>query len=234
MPKALDIKGQRFGRLVAVCRAKVPGARNVMWECQCDCGGMTIAAAANLGRSNRSCGCLQSESATASLRINRLLIKGLHGKSGTPEWRVWSKMKDRCYNPNAPKYHRYGGRGIKVCDRWLESFPNFLEDMGQRPSKRRSIDRIDNDGDYCKENCQWATAKGQARNTSTNRWIEIDGIKLCYTDWCKTLGIPLWKAREMVRKRYKAPAQFPTLEAALHFLYHKRQHSNGSTAELLK
>src|SRR5882762_10182478 len=128
MPKALDVKGLRFGRLVAVCRAKVPGARNAMWECQCDCGGMTIAAAANLGRSSRSCGCLLSESATASLRINRLLIKGLHGKSRTPEWNIWFTMKQRCYNPKATKYPRYGGRGIKVCDRWLESFPNFLED----------------------------------------------------------------------------------------------------------
>src|SRR6266566_997055 len=130
MPVALDLTDQRHGRLIVLKRAVAPKSRNAMWECLCDCGNRRIIAAANIGKTTFSCGCLASESATASLRRNRLARANLHGQSDTAEWRIWSKMKDRCSNPNAPKYHRYGGRGIRVCDRWLESFENFLADMG--------------------------------------------------------------------------------------------------------
>jgi len=87
-----------------------------------------------------------------------------HGMTESPEYRIWCGMKDRCGNPQYPKYHRYGGRGIRVCDRWQNSFENFYVDMGQRPSVKFSIDRINNDGNYEPGNCRWATAKEQARN----------------------------------------------------------------------
>ena len=88
-------------------------------------------------------------------------------------------MKHRCLNPNAKKYADYGGRGIKICDRWLESFENFYRDMGERPSKKHSIDRIDNNGNYCPENCRWVTMKEQARNKRTNRTMLYNGKKIC-------------------------------------------------------
>jgi hypothetical protein len=98
-------------------------------------------------------------------------------------------MKRRCYNPNGNRYERYGGRGIKVCDRWLTSFMDFLKDMGRRPPGM-TIGRIDNDGDYCLENCRWQTAKEQANNRIDNRVIEYEGKRSTLSEWANHLKIP--------------------------------------------
>lgn len=102
---------------------------------------------------------------------------------------LWCRIKDRCNNPNKQHYERYGGRGIKVCERWQNSFENFLEDMGERPSEKHSIDRIDVNGDYCKENCRWATKKEQANNTSTNKFLLIDGQLKTIAQWSEIYGV---------------------------------------------
>jgi hypothetical protein len=103
-------------------------------------------------------------------------------------YRLMSNMKTRCYNPNNEAYHRYGGRGIKICDRWLASFWNFVADMGPRP-EGATIDRIDNDGDYTPENCRWATRKENANNTSTNRFITHNGETKTLAEWAELCGI---------------------------------------------
>lgn len=112
-----------------------------------------------------------------------------HKKSHIPEYKVWVAMKGRCLNPRNPSYKNYGGRGIAVCENWKNSFSQFYEDMGPRPSKNMTLERIDNDGNYCPENCEWATRSSQNRNHRRNRKIQIDGETLCLTDWAEKYGI---------------------------------------------
>jgi hypothetical protein len=121
-----------------------------------------------------------------------------HDMSRTPEIRSWQHMKGRCYNENDKKYPRYGGRGIKVCDKWLESFENFYEDMGDRPP-RTSLDREDNDGNYEPGNCRWATSKQQSNNMSSNVILTLFDISKNITEWSEILEIP----STMIRKRKK-------------------------------
>ena len=109
--------------------------------------------------------------------------KQMHGLSKTPEYKSWLGMKDRCYNKNSKKYNRYGGRGIRVCDRWKASFLSFLEDMGPRPSDKKSIDRINNDGDYEPKNCRWANDKEQQNNRSNNHVISHQGKTMTISEW---------------------------------------------------
>lgn len=111
-----------------------------------------------------------------------------HGLYKSPEYSVWLGIKKRCYSSTHNGYARYGGRGIKVCARWLGSFTWFLVDMGPRPSSDYWIDRIDVDGDYEPGNCKWSTATEQNRNTSANRKITVDGVTLTATEWSLRLG----------------------------------------------
>ena len=154
--KILKLAGKRFGRLLVMSdtgKRYMDGAR--IWECQCDCGQITQIPTGRLTAGQLSCGCYAREMA----KINSTK----HGKRFTPEWKVWYEMKQRC------AFHvNYAGRGIQVCKRW-QSFENFLTDMGERPSAKHSIDRIDNNGNYAPENCHWATSKQQNRNRRTTK-----------------------------------------------------------------
>lgn len=191
-----------------------------MWECQCDCGNRTVAAASNIGKSTQSCGCLAKETAANLLRGNT--TNRTHNKSKPREHATWTKMKQRCQNPRNPKYPIYGARGIFVCERWRDSFENFLTDMGPRPSVRHSIDRKNNDGPYSPENCHWALPKVQSRNTRTNHIVEIDGLRLCVTEWCEHMNVPKWKAYELIRGRGRnrdQPPAFDTIDSAIVALY---------------
>lgn len=151
-----DLAGRRFGRLAA---KKITGSnrhRQTQWECLCDCGNTVIVGSPHLLNGNtKSCGCLQEE--------NRLV----HGHAGngvrTRTYLSWQAMRDNgCLNPKKAGYQDYGGRGITICKQW-DSFTNFLADMGERPPGL-TLQRIDNDGNYCPSNCKWATPKEQASN----------------------------------------------------------------------
>jgi hypothetical protein len=221
MPQALDLAGKQFGRLLVIRRQKVAGARNVMWLCQCQCGNFTVAAAANIGKTTLSCGCFAEETARDLLRGNT--YKRTHNLSQSPEYRVWTKMKLRCHDPENPRYPEWGGRGIKVCIRWRDSFENFFTDMGRRPSPRHSIDRIDNDGDYKPGNCRWAFAAQQARNTRLTHWVTIDGRRLCVKDWCYFMNVPRDAVYALTRARRKTnrPPRAANSEEAVNILYRK-------------
>lgn len=112
-----------------------------------------------------------------------------HGGRHTSEYKIWERMLHRCKNPNNERYARYGGRGIKVCERWQESFANFLADMGPRPSPKHTVDRIDNDGHYEPSNCRWATQMEQTRNSSRTKDLTLNGETMCMTAWAQRLGI---------------------------------------------
>jgi hypothetical protein len=148
-----DITGERFGRLVAVSHAGVK-KKVTYWKCKCDCGNTTIVRYGNLGKGTKSCGCLKAE-------LNKQ--RGItHGQYGNTTYGSWKAMKERCLRKKAINYAEYGGRGIKVCTKW-KKFENFFADMGHRP-EGTTLDRIDPNGNYEKENVRWATIKQQRRN----------------------------------------------------------------------
>lgn len=175
-----DLTGQRFGRLVAIA----PGGKGergcTLWRCICDCGNIKNFRSGNLkNKHTRSCGCLKVELAGNQGKT--------HGMSGTKTYGIWRSIKTRCLDSNSPYYHYYGGRGITICDRWIESFENFLADMGEAP-EGLSIDRINNNGSYEPGNCRWATALEQAENRNSAVLITFKSQTQSQSNWEKELG----------------------------------------------
>lgn len=174
-----DLVGKRFGLLTVISfgvfgRNK-RGRLDFEVTCRCDCGRVVIRPKSRLIKSfNRSCGCLG---------------RTVNGESRNPEYVAWYMMKRRCFDKNGKFYHHYGGRGITVCDRWLNSYDNFLADMGRRPTSSHSLNRIDNDGHYCPENCRWDLPIEQHNNTRTNRWYVFHGKRLTLSQWSKEIGM---------------------------------------------
>ena len=157
---AIDLTGRKFGALLVVAEQGRSNDRKVLWRCQCDCGNAkTFRSHHLLSGASQSCGCIRQERAVVALTT--------HGMSHTREYYTWQGMIRRCTESSNKRYSRYGGRGIRVCERWM-NFSHFISDMGKKP-EGLSLDRIDNDGNYEPNNCRWATAKEQANNRSTSR-----------------------------------------------------------------
>lgn len=166
MPRYKDITNQKFSRLTVVKKSKDKASDGQLrWECLCDCGNITTVTGGELRRGkSKSCGCLIKETATT------------HGATGTKTYSIWRGMKKRC-SPKASKknYNNYYGRGIKVCDRWLD-FNNFLKDMKECPGPNYTIERINNDGNYEPGNCKWILKSEQSENTRRNLCLTYNGI----------------------------------------------------------
>lgn len=176
--------GQRFGRLTVLEFSHSNG--RAYWKCICDCGNKVVVKGSKLRAGDtKSCGCLSSD----FLR-QRSLIHGMAaGGYITKEYNAWVSMKRRCYNKNTKDYPQYGGRGITVCDEWLNDVAQFFADMGPKPSPKHTIDRIDTNGNYCKANCRWATMKEQCNNRRSNKWISYLGETKTVSNWADQFGI---------------------------------------------
>lgn len=195
MSRFIDLTGEKFGRLVVIKRIGKDKSGNIIWLCRCDCKTEKIIRGASLkNKTTRSCGCLNKE------KIIERQTKHGHWTSGkaSKSYNAWSHIKQRCTNISDPSYHRYGGRHISICKRWLK-FENFLDDMGEPPTRDHSIDRIDNNGNYCKDNCRWATSEQQARNRRNNKLITCNGKTQLLIEWAKETRIShtviLWRIK---------------------------------------
>jgi hypothetical protein len=184
--KRLDLTGQRFGRLTVISFSHQNKGKSY-WKCKCDCGNEVIIYANHLKTLHtQSCGCYQQERTSISSIT--------HGLRRTRFYRIWSHLKERCLNKNTKNYNDYGGRGIKL--KW-QSFEQFKEDMYESyldhvkefGEKQTTIDRIDNNGNYCKENCRWVNQKIQQNNKRTNHFIEYKGQVKTIAEWAEELNI---------------------------------------------
>lgn len=172
--KKSDLTGQVFSRLTVLNQEKERNNHNaIVYNCKCECGKIKKVISSKLRTgSTKSCGCL---------KIDKI---STHGKSNSREFKTWGAMLHRCMDNN---FKNYSDRGITVCERWKgkNGFLNFLEDMGERPTSKHSIDRIDVNGNYSPENCRWATSKEQGRNKTNNRLFTYKGFQRCSSEWCE-------------------------------------------------
>ncbi len=187
-----DLAGKKIGRWTVLRRIGRRG-HDYAYLCICDCGTQREVVSGSLkSGSSTSCGCYLAE-------LNRARC-ATHGRSKTPEFSAWQRMTMRCTNPNYWYFHRYGGRGIRVCARWLghDGFANFLSDLGPRPTGYW-LDRINNDGDYSPDNCRWASPTDQCRNRSSNHLLSNGDDKRTITEWAQLLG----SGRKIIYQRLK-------------------------------
>lgn len=205
--------GQKFGRLEIIAKSPI---NNFTFVCFCTCGRAKEVPIYNLKNGNtRSCGCLSYES-----KSNRRT----HNMSKTSEYSIWSGMKARCYNPNNAAYYRYGGKKknpILMCPEWINSFENFYRDMGKRPSKNHSIDRLDNLKGYSKENCAWRTSKEQSNNTRRNTKLTYNGETHSIADWAEITGISLNALRHRHQRGWEIKKMLTTPSRKPEYFYYK-------------
>lgn len=211
MGKFVDLSGQRFGKLVVIGRVpgyKLPnGKSGVRWKCVCDCGKETYSDSWSLTHGEKTtCGCNAHDLLSASMKrthekhpeiaINFKKMATTHGESKTRLYRIWSGMKSRCVNPSCAGYENYGGRGITVCASWKNDFLSFKAwalSHGydeNAPRGQCTLDRVDVNGDYCPENCQWVPMKKQMQNKRNTHYITRNGETHSIAEWSQILGVP--------------------------------------------
>lgn len=213
MSKLKEMSGQKFGRLLILSFSHLNTSGDAYWNVRCDCGiekkikGSSLRSGVTI-----SCGCYRAEKAS-SFHLK-------HGLTKSKAYNSWDSMKSRVLNKNHKRYHEWGGRGITICDSWL-SFEGFYKDMGDPPSEKHSLGRIDNEKGYCLENCRWELPFEQMNNTSVTRYLTLNGVTKPMSIWCKEYNM----SKSTVRSRLKAGW---TVERALTVVAKKRRQSKAS------
>lgn len=185
-----DLTNQIFGRLTVQTRNGADAHGRKLWLCVCVCGKTKVIPSDRLLSGNtKSCGCSHIEHGHT-----------MSGEKVSREFAAWCSMLNRCYRKTDVCFHRYGKRGITVCIRWRKSFKNFLTDMGLRPSSKHSLDRINNNKNYNKKNCRWATAKEQQRNRNNNKYIYFNGKLKTMIEWSELTGIKYYNIRNRLQR----------------------------------
>ncbi len=181
----IDLTNKKFGSLTVLEFVGRTARGAYLWKCRCECGTIIETIGSDLSRPRdprRHCGCQRSANISTAKRT--------HGLSKNLVFKIWERMISRCHNSQDEAFAYYGGRGIAVCNRWRESFADFLADVGERPSRKHSIDRYpNNDGNYEPGNCRWATDTEQSRNTRRNHFVTIGAETLCVSAWCERFKI---------------------------------------------
>lgn len=185
-----NLSNMRFGRLVCIKPVgRYEKNRSIIWQCKCDCGNVVEVVRGSLvSGKTRSCGCLQKEKATEACKSRTIHGFGAQKLTGSGLYKSWAHMKERCLNSNNQNYKYYGGRGIKVCKKWL-TFNGFREDMERSYKRGLCIERIDNNGDYEPSNCRWANRVEQNNNKRNNRLITCHGETMTVAQWARKTGI---------------------------------------------
>lgn len=189
--------GNLYGKLRVISHVGFNKYGHDLWECSCDCGitGIIIPGVSLRSGNSLTCGCGRK-------KHGHRLASG-----SSPTYSAWTSMLRRCDSPHNDSYMRYGGRGIEVCARWLESFENFLEDMGEKPHGK-TLDRIDVNGNYDPGNCRWATIKEQNRNKTSNVYLTLNGVTKTIAEWAEISGVKYTTFHERLKRGW-------TLEEAL-------------------
>lgn len=188
MPKFQDLTGRRFGKLTVIERAETTYGKT-RWYCKCDCGKHTVTIAHKLlAGIVKSCGCTRRLTTT-------------HGMTGTRLYVEWQNIKKRCLYSKSESYHKYGGRGISICEEWKNSFESFMDwALSNGYTDELTIERIDVNGNYCPENCKWIPMVEQSKNLRKSLFLEHNGEKKILSDWCRDLNFPYSRAVQRHRK----------------------------------
>jgi hypothetical protein len=190
---ASDLIGQRFGRWTVIGTAPHDGNKKIQYLCRCDCGTVKPVRKQDLYRGKSlDCGCTRQE------KTRKLKFK--HGLHGHILYKTWKGMKNRCCNPHNSCFRRYGGRGIKVCERWLHSFEAFCNDLYPSYKPGTTLDRINNDGDYEPGNVRWATPVEQNNNTRRNVRLTWNGQTHTISEWAAVLKIPVPRIKSRIQR----------------------------------
>lgn len=195
MPSPLSLVGQTYARLTVLSRDPQNTADGKSrWKCACECGNEVVVSSRGLKKgTTRSCGCLKADMLRSPERKELLdsirAVSSNHQMSHTNEYRIWQGIKKRCYYERAEGYADYGGRGIRMCDEWKDSFEAFFRDMGPRPSLRHTVERGDSNKNYEPGNCRWATWEEQANNRRNNVFYTYKGVARTLAGWCHKFNL---------------------------------------------